>query len=586
VEEVERFSTAEELRRRIDKLHVQVEELSDSPQLVYHPLFDADEQDTASQDASPVEDPTARLVLRNEGVAGKVRFECNELQKELKTNEDFEYLDRMQRFEPLQVTAKRNVEWWWFEDRFYRVGFEEGQPSAELAKVSSLGEGYNPKQSLDRFRKVGYTPDEIAESVFEARGKKENGFERAIRADEAKAIHDQWIAIGIEEIDLARREPSRNEKLRHDPSAKILARGTDTSAQVSFESSIHQPPLALPINKEQLDLASELQNYHPLLVTRFVGQGRSEGSEAVAEWWWFKGSFYIAKQRRGYQSDVLTKVAEQHTLTRDELSRPRRGWAKARIPKLAVGEVTEDVYEGGYAPEEVARLVFALQGRQERTGEKFDRIRAAKDLLNHTPVCDELWEEETDGFYRNRYEKYLQARTDGYKGDFKQWNWEQDRELLRYLDATMPTDSTGFGREYASQQARNRMLEEVVGRDIGLDDVNYMEGWEFERYMVDILGRSGYSVESTRLSGDQGVDMLLEMEDRKIAVQLKRYARPVGNKAVQEVLAGRVHYAAQEAWVITTSSFTRSAMELARSTGVRLIDGHELREWLSELNSE
>lgn len=113
-----------------------------------------------------------------------------------------------------------------------------------------------------------------------------------------------------------------------------------------------------------------------------------------------------------------------------------------------------------------------------------------------------------------------------------------------------------------------------------------MEGWEFERFMADILNRSGYTVESTQLSGDQGVDILLDMEGRKIAVQLKRYTRPVGNKAVQEVLAGRIHYAAQEAWVVTTSSFTRSAVELAKSTGVRLIDGNELREWLIELSSE
>ena len=44
-----------------------------------------------------------------------------------------------------------------------------------------------------------------------------------------------------------------------------------------------------------------------------------------------------------------------------------------------------------------------------------------------------------------------------------------------------------------------------------------------------------------------------------------------------------VHYEADEGWIITTSTFTRSARDLARSTRVRLIDGKELGEWLEGL---
>jgi restriction endonuclease Mrr len=293
------------------------------------------------------------------------------------------------------------------------------------------------------------------------------------------------------------------------------------------------------------------------------------------------GRFYVSTRKRGYQSDAVTNLARQQ-MTSKLIS----GWAKARIPKLTIGDVTEDVYEDGYAPEEIARLVFASLGRRETSAEKFDRLQSAKTILSRTPVCDELWEEAADGFFRKRYEQYLEAKSQGYKGDFKEWNLEYVRKQVRYLNARESIDTGDSDRKGYTAESSSKTLEEIVGRGKGLDDVNYMEGWEFERYMADVLGRSGYSVESTQLSGDQGVDMLLDMEDRKIAVQLKRYTRPVGNKAVQEVLAGRVHYAAQEAWVITTSSFTRGAMELARSTGVRLIDGRELREWLSELNRE
>ena len=102
------------------------------------------------------------------------------------------------------------------------------------------------------------------------------------------------------------------------------------------------------------------------------------------------------------------------------------------------------------------------------------------------------------------------------------------------------------------------------------------------------MGSESWIGSSRRLpkSGDQGVDLLLNIEKRRVAVQLKRYTAPVGNAAVQAAFAGMVHYKAQEAWVITTSSFTKSAVDLAKSTGVRLIDRTELEGWLSDLREE
>jgi restriction system protein len=46
------------------------------------------------------------------------------------------------------------------------------------------------------------------------------------------------------------------------------------------------------------------------------------------------------------------------------------------------------------------------------------------------------------------------------------------------------------------------------------------------------------------------------------------------------------HYQADEGWIITTSTFTKSARELAKSTSVRLIDRDELADWLEGLREE
>ncbi len=82
----------------------------------------------------------------------------------------------------------------------------------------------------------------------------------------------------------------------------------------------------------------------------------------------------------------------------------------------------------------------------------------------------------------------------------------------------------------------------------------------------------GFSVTKTKASGDQGVDLILERQDQRIAVQAKGYKKPVGNKAVQEVLGGMIYYKCKVCMVVANNIFTPNARDLAEHTGCRLID--------------
>jgi Restriction endonuclease len=83
------------------------------------------------------------------------------------------------------------------------------------------------------------------------------------------------------------------------------------------------------------------------------------------------------------------------------------------------------------------------------------------------------------------------------------------------------------------------------------------------------------------------VDLILpDLDGKRVVIQLKRWTAPVGNNAIQATFAGMAHYQADEGWIITTSTFTKSARELARSTSVRLIDKDELTDWLEGLREE
>lgn len=155
------------------------------------------------------------------------------------------------------------------------------------------------------------------------------------------------------------------------------------------------------------------------------------------------------------------------------------------------------------------------------------------------------------------------------------------RPTLRRVDGS---GRGGEGPHWVEE--RRRQIDALLHREAVKDEINYMSGEQFEDFMADLFRQKGYSVQTTIASGDQGVDLILEVEGRKVAVQLKRWAAPVGNRVISHTLGGMLHYGAQEAWVITTSSFTPKAKEMARSTGVRLIDGKELAAWLEALSEE
>jgi HJR/Mrr/RecB family endonuclease len=102
-----------------------------------------------------------------------------------------------------------------------------------------------------------------------------------------------------------------------------------------------------------------------------------------------------------------------------------------------------------------------------------------------------------------------------------------------------------------------------------LEDVH--DGYQYERYCAFKLEELGWSTTVTKASGDQGVDIIARRAGVVVAIQCKFYTNSVGNKAVQEVVAGGIHIGANAAVVIASSRYTDSARELAQSTKVLLI---------------
>lgn len=96
-----------------------------------------------------------------------------------------------------------------------------------------------------------------------------------------------------------------------------------------------------------------------------------------------------------------------------------------------------------------------------------------------------------------------------------------------------------------------------------------MTGYEYEEKCARLLEAKGFSnVVVTPGSGDQGIDVLANKGKQKYGVQCKYYEGTVGNKAVQEAYAGARYYDCDVALVITNSTLTGPAKELAKKLHV------------------
>lgn len=114
-----------------------------------------------------------------------------------------------------------------------------------------------------------------------------------------------------------------------------------------------------------------------------------------------------------------------------------------------------------------------------------------------------------------------------------------------------------------------------------LFDFDSLDGHTFEYFCADLLRYNGFSkVTVTSGSGDYGVDILCNYKSDTYAIQCKCYNHTVGNKAVQEVVSGKIYYRCTKAAVMTNNYFSSAAEETARMTDAYLWDRHRLSEML------
>lgn len=146
-------------------------------------------------------------------------------------------------------------------------------------------------------------------------------------------------------------------------------------------------------------------------------------------------------------------------------------------------------------------------------------------------------------------------------------------------------------REIAEEQARRYQeryreqteVEEKRRQALGsmtLEQIDALGGIGFEKWLAERLELAGFAVRTTPASGDFGLDLIVRIGSARLGVQAKCWQAPVGNEAVQAVIAGCEYFGCDVGAVVTNSRFTKAAVAQARRCRLKvvLIDRDQLAD--------
>ena len=115
-------------------------------------------------------------------------------------------------------------------------------------------------------------------------------------------------------------------------------------------------------------------------------------------------------------------------------------------------------------------------------------------------------------------------------------------------------------------------------------------GVEFERTCQALIERMGFDAETTKASGDGGIDIVATSNQPLIAgkyvIQCKRYSGNVGEPIVRDLYGVVSSERANKGVLMTTGTFTASARSFAQGKQLELIDGPAMEKLLIQYGVE
>lgn len=98
-----------------------------------------------------------------------------------------------------------------------------------------------------------------------------------------------------------------------------------------------------------------------------------------------------------------------------------------------------------------------------------------------------------------------------------------------------------------------------------------LSGKRFEQELANLYSRLGYIVSLTPTTGDKGIDLILQKNEKEIIVQCKAHKKPVGPNVARELYGTLMAYKAHQAILASISGFSPGVREFVKSKPIKLI---------------
>lgn len=214
-------------------------------------------------------------------------------------------------------------------------------------------------------------------------------------------------------------------------------------------------------------------------------------------------------------------------------------------------------------------VFFFYKHMKDEEKEKSEKLRAL--ILSAADLMKEIVESHKQELLIRRKQTTI---TKAY-GLIDTAKWEKEKEI--FLAQVLAPQLRHFD-EIDSRINLSMYLDKVTddynNAKLGYSDD--MDPYEYEHFVASELDSLGWKTTVTVASGDQGVDVIAEKYGCRLAIQCKLYQNPVGNDAVQQILAGKAFSKAHFAAVVSNAAFTKSAAQIAEVTNVWLLHHDDL----------
>lgn len=118
------------------------------------------------------------------------------------------------------------------------------------------------------------------------------------------------------------------------------------------------------------------------------------------------------------------------------------------------------------------------------------------------------------------------------------------------------------------------------------ENINSLSGVEFEMVCKRLLENMGFDVETTKTTGDGGIDLIAynhqPLLSGKYIIQCKRYTGSVGEPVIRDLYGVITSERANKGILMTSGTVTKQAQLFAQDKPIELIDGVKMQELLKD----